>query len=72
MEFNFECNFYTLILDLRGGPLEIQGGGGNKMFAAQFFFSLMSLQDFLMHLTSARIFFQDYLHFAVCLNDFFL
>ena len=24
-----------------------------------------------MHLTSARIFFQDYLHFAVCLHDFF-
>ena len=24
-----------------------------------------------MHLTSAIIFFQDYLHFAVCLHDFF-
>jgi hypothetical protein len=24
-----------------------------------------------MHLTSARIFFQGYLHFAVCLHDFF-
>jgi hypothetical protein len=24
-----------------------------------------------MHLTSARIFFQDYLHFAVCLHEFF-
>ena len=32
----------------------------------------MSLQDFfLMHLTSARIFFQDYLYFAVCLHEFF-
>ena len=24
-----------------------------------------------MHLTSARIFFQDYLYFAVCLHEFF-
>jgi hypothetical protein len=24
-----------------------------------------------MHLTSARIFFQDYLYFAICLHEFF-
>ena len=58
------------LLCIRGGPLEIPGGG-YQIFAARFFFSLMSLQDFFMHLTSARIFFEDYLHFAVCLHDFF-
>ena len=56
---------------LRGGPLEIPGGG-NKIFAARIFFQFhVSAGFFLMHLTSARIFFQDYLYFAVCLNGFF-
>jgi hypothetical protein len=56
---------------IRGGPLEIPGGGYN-IFAAQIFFqSHVSAGFFLMHLTSARIFFQDYLYFAVCLHGFF-
>ena len=66
-------NFAEPPQPLRGGPLEIPGGGGHKFFAARFFFSASCLcRIFFMHLTSARIFFQDYLHFAVCLHDFFL
>jgi hypothetical protein len=58
---------------LRGGPLEIpRGGGGITFLRHDFFSSLVYLQDFvLMHFTSVRIFFQDYLHFAVCLREFF-
>jgi hypothetical protein len=71
-------NFAILLIHyvlFRGGPLEIPGQeGGYKIFAARFFFQshvIMSLQDFFMHLTSARIFFQDYLPFAVCLHEIF-
>ena len=63
----------VVITFLRGEPLEIPGReGGYKIFAARFFFSVSCLcRNFFMHLTSARIFFKDYLHFAVCLHDFF-
>jgi hypothetical protein len=46
-------------------------GRGYKIFAPRFFFSLMSLQDFFYAFNLCKNFFQDYLHFAVCLHDFF-
>ena len=36
-----------------------------------FFFSLMSLQDLFYAFNLSKNFFQDHLHFTVCLHDFF-
>jgi hypothetical protein len=57
---------------LRGGPLEIPRGGGYKIFAARFFFqSRVSAGFFFNACNLCKNFFQDYLHFAVCLREFF-
>ena len=49
--------YATVNRTFRGGPIEIPGGGGIKILRHDFFFRI-SLQDFFMHLTSARIFFK--------------